>query len=769
MKANPACRLGSIAKGVIKTSAESSWRDRLRAPGNQLLKPVRYLISALTVVLSVAALHADVITLNPIADTDSQSDVAAGTNANICVSQYCIPFYKFNLSSVTGSITNGKLRIYFPSGTAATTLTVSTTSNDSWVEGGTKPTQGSTIATKAISATGAGYVEVDLTSYVQTKYSGTKIVSVALSNTISSWTGVTARESAANKPQLVVTTNGTGGGGTTTSNLNPVADTDSQSDPASGTNAGLNVSQYCTPFFKFDLTSVTGTVSAGTLRVYFGGGTPSTTYTVSATSNDSWTEGSAKPNVGASITSKPASTAVAGYIDFDITSYVQTKVAANKIVSVALSNTLGGWTGINSRESTANKPILVVTTGSGGGTTVLVSSISLTPGTTSVAQGSTATITANVQPANATNRTLSWSSTNPGVASVSATGVVTGQAVGSASIKATSTDGSNITSNTVAVSVTAGGGGGTVTRPSYNTGTGFFVLNGKLYDANGKQFIIRGVNKLHWDATTPGIPNTGANTVRYVIDFNQPTSTNLALVQQSIDAHMVPMPGNWGVGSCPDESQLPGIVSTWISQSAAWKTIDRYMILNIANELGGGNSTAWRDAYITAIGRLRTAGYLCTICVDAGGCGQDNDDLANFAQSVFNSDPQKNVIFSQHIYGNWGTGGNPSWATDLDAGLNRLAATGLCFIVGEFGPGRNIGPSPTLMTPGQIITAANSRGFGWLAWAWDDPPTPSDDNWFSMSKNGYYNSTNDLTTFGKDVVENPTYGLKATAVKQTAF
>ena len=132
---------------------------------------------------------------------------------------------------------------------------------------------------------------------------------------------------------------------------------------------------------------------------------------------------------------------------------------------------------------------------------------------------------------------------------------------------------------------------------------------------------------------------------------------------------------------------------------ATWDTIDRYMILNIANELGGGNSTAWRDAYITAVGRLRSAGYLCTIMVDAGGCGQDNDDLANYAQAILNSDPQKNIIFSQHIYGNWGINGTPSWAIDLPTGLNRLAATGLCFVIGEFGPGRNIGPSPTMMTP----------------------------------------------------------------------
>jgi hypothetical protein len=73
------------------------------------------------------------------------------------------------------------------------------------------------------------------------------------------------------------------------------------------------------------------------------------------------------------------------------------------------------------------------------------------------------------------------------------------------------------------------------------------------------------------------------------------------------------------------------------------------------------------------------------------------------------------------------------------------------------------------MTPGEIIQACESRGIGWLAWAWDDPASNADDGWFALSKNGDYNSSNDLTTFGKDVVENPTYGLLALAKPATIF
>jgi hypothetical protein len=102
--------------------------------------------------------------------------------------------------------------------------------------------------------------------------------------------------------------------------------------------------------------------------------------------------------------------------------------------------------------------------------------------------------------------------------------------------------------------------------------------------------------------------------------------------------------------------------------------------------------------------------------------------------------------------------------------IARLAAlsqtTGAAYIIGEFGPGKNIGPSPTLLTPTEVITAAEENGIGWLPWAWDDydlGDCRADDRWFSMTHYCGYSSASDLTDFGKDVVLNPNYGIKALA------
>jgi hypothetical protein len=90
-------------------------------------------------------------------------------------------------------------------------------------------------------------------------------------------------------------------------------------------------------------------------------------------------------------------------------------------------------------------------------------------------------------------------------------------------------------------------------------------------------------------------------------------------------------------------------------------------------------------------------------------------------------------------------------------------------IIGEFGPGKNIGPSPTTITPQQVIATAESNGWGWLPWAWDDNDQAncmSDNNGFSMTVNcGTYNTNTDLTTYGQIIVPI----LKATAVKATIF
>ena len=74
-----------------------------------------------------------------------------------------------------------------------------------------------------------------------------------------------------------------------------------------------------------------------------------------------------------------------------------------------------------------------------------VTSISLDETELKLKVGGTATLNATVNPADASNKELSWSSSDPNVASVdSATGVITALKAGTATITAAATDGSNV-------------------------------------------------------------------------------------------------------------------------------------------------------------------------------------------------------------------------------------------------------------------------------------------------------------------------------------
>ena len=74
--------------------------------------------------------------------------------------------------------------------------------------------------------------------------------------------------------------------------------------------------------------------------------------------------------------------------------------------------------------------------------TVPVTGVSLTPASLSLFTGDTATLTATVQPSNATNQNVTWSSDKPDVATVDAAGKVTAVGAGTATITVTTADGS---------------------------------------------------------------------------------------------------------------------------------------------------------------------------------------------------------------------------------------------------------------------------------------------------------------------------------------
>ena len=121
-------------------------------------------------------------------------------------------------------------------------------------------------------------------------------------------------------------------------------------------------------YLKFPLSGVSNIVSAK-LRVY-GNNTESTTaISVSAhgITDDSWTESGITWNNAPSSSTAIASIGVnnvAKYYEWDVTNYVKSEFAGNKVASFALRNVSNQnlVVSFNSKENASNKPQLVITT-----------------------------------------------------------------------------------------------------------------------------------------------------------------------------------------------------------------------------------------------------------------------------------------------------------------------------------------------------------------------------------------------------------------------
>jgi len=146
--------------------------------------------------------------------------------------------------------------------------------------------------------------------------------------------------------------------------------------------------------------------------------------------------------------------------------------------------------------------------------TVAVTGVSVSPTTASIAAGLTQQLTATVAPSNASNQNVTWSSSNTAVATVSASGLVTAIAAGTATITVTTQDGAKTA--TCAVTVTASSHF-TVNfyRPS-TWGTGIDIYWWSALPAG----VLA-------DGTWPGVAMTNNGNNWYSYTFTNVTSTNV--------------------------------------------------------------------------------------------------------------------------------------------------------------------------------------------------------------------------------------------------
>ena len=171
---------------------------------------------------------------------------------------------------------------------------------------------------------------------------------------------------------------------------------------------------------------------------------------------------------------------------------------------------------------------------------------------------------------------------------------------------------------------------------------------------------------------------------------------------------------------------------------------------------------AFPDIYKDAITRIRNAGIDNTLVIEPFSFAKDYTLIRDYGQEIYNHDPQKNVMFSPHIYA--GEGESSETIRDM---FDSLSSDGIPFVVGEFAhehPTPWLGGGIADIQEQTIMSEAQEHGIGYFAWAWNDPGTG-----FSLANNWEANSMSELTPWGQDLVLNDPNGIAATSEIASIF
>lgn len=402
--------------------------------------------------------------------------------------------------------------------------------------------------------------------------------------------------------------------------------------------------------------------------------------------------------------------------------------------------------------------------------------------------GNSISVEATITGSEGLDLTPKFATSNSNIVTVEmSTGLIKGVQKGDATITVSTQDGSKF--ETIAVKV-VDRDRNVIARPSYNKSIGFFTLNGKIYDANGQQFIPMGFNgAVFWQdencgkASIAEMKKTNANAVRLISvipaknswSWNSKIQNQRALIDSCVKNKIVPIL-EFHDATCgnkyendPENKDLKSIVDYWVSPELIQlcKDYEKQLIVNIANEWGP-NDISWRDAYVTAVTRMRNAGINNLLMIDAGGnCGQNPNSILNWAKDLIEADEQKNVVFSQHMYSFWVTADKTkeNWQFSFENTVDLFKANNIPFIIGEFGWN---GTTDVRYNPELVVKKCSELGVGWFFWSWFDQPNLP---FYCVVKNHCrgFQSKEDLTPAGDWLINNPVYGLKARAFRSTIY
>lgn len=271
-------------------------------------------------------------------------------------------------------------------------------------------------------------------------------------------------------------------------------------------------------------------------------------------------------------------------------------------------------------------------------------------------------------------------------------------------------------------------------------GNPMYVRGTKLYDGNGNEFVMRGINIPHaWytDKTETSIKaaaRLGANCVRVVLaDGDQWTKTSESEVKNIIrmcrENKLICVLEVHDTTGIDNTASLQKCVDYWKEIKGTLNANADYVIVNIANEWMGtwNNHDTFKNTYISAIQQLRNSGLKNVIMVDAAGYGQETDSLFKNenCKALLQADSTGNTMFSIHMYACAGKD-----SSTVKNNINTALNMGICLCIGEFGHvhgGEEVDEDT-------IMSYSDEKRVGYLAWSWKgngsyDAPLDMSNDW----------------------------------------
>jgi mannan endo-1,4-beta-mannosidase len=293
---------------------------------------------------------------------------------------------------------------------------------------------------------------------------------------------------------------------------------------------------------------------------------------------------------------------------------------------------------------------------------------------------------------------------------------------------------------------------------------GLHISGRNIVEANGQNFIMRGVNHPHvWYTNQTNsfadVKALGSNTVRVVLGSGQRwgPSTDVANVISLCKSNrlicVLEVHDTTGYGEEGAAASLDQAVDYWISQKSALVGQESYVVINIGNEpIGNTNAAQWTGATTAAIQKMRSNGFQHLLMVDAPNWGQDwQNVMRDNAQTILDADSQHNTVLSIHMYAVYNT------AQKVIDYLDRFQSAGWPLVIGEFGWQFNSGE----VDHEAILAQAQARGLGYLGWSWSGNTDPILDMATSFNPA-------QLTTWGQRIF-NGANGIKATSKEATIY